>query len=153
MKIKYSQKFKQLSIAVLLMLALLGRTNHSMAAGVGAGIDLGLIDNIFVGADAFSNYYGDNIISYNYGVKGSLGYKMAGVSVYGLGGVQHVGFANNAAKNFKGNTSPLYGFGVGYNFPLINIGVRLNKTYFNLDRNNGNTDHFGTVDLGLVLAF
>lgn len=110
-------------------------------------------DHIFAGADAFANYYGDDIISYNYGFQGSLGYKISNASVYGLAGIQHAGFGSNQSQNFKKNSSPVYGFGVGYDFPLVNMGIRLNNTFFNLERKDGSKEDFNIVNLGLIFVF
>jgi len=134
-------------------LIFLGQISKSYASGVQAGISLDLPNNLFIEGDAFSNYYDKNIIKYNYGFKGNLGYKILGASAYGLGGVQHSGFANGEGKNFKNNTSPLYGFGIGYNLPLLNMGIRLENTYFSLSRQDAGKEHFHNIDLAAVFVF
>ena len=133
----------------------------SFAVGVAAGGELNLAngilpapiaDHIFLGADVFSNYYNNGTIDYNYGAKATLGYKVMGAQIFGLYGLQHSNFNHKASANFKESSSALYGFGFGYNFPL-NIGVRLNQTYFNLEQNNGQDKRFPFTDLMLVLVF
>lgn len=142
------------------------KESNANALGLSVGTQLELIDDIFVnknlkvakdhifvGADAFANYYGDDIISYNYGFQGSLGYKIINASVYGLAGIQHAGFGSNQSQNFKKSSSPIYGFGVGYDFPLLNMGVRLNNTFFNLERKDGSKNNFSIINVGIVFLF
>ncbi len=146
---------KKLFIISIFLLTLFGKVNHSFALGAGtaAGVSLDLPNNFFVEGNAFFNYYGERVIDHTYGFKGNLGYKMFGASAYGLAGAQHIGFANDESKNFKDNNSPLYGFGVGYNFPLINVGVRLENIYFSLDRKDGRKENFSNLSLGVILVF
>jgi len=152
---------------ITFLIILLAGTNKSSANGVAAGIELNVVDNIFtsnkiplagdhifIGGDAFANYYNDKFINYGYGFRGRLGYKILGAQAYGIGGVGHFGFDNNKSSGiFKSNTSPIYGYGVGYNFPLIQIGVRLNRTFFNLEKVVGGKQNFAFTEAQLVLAF
>jgi hypothetical protein len=140
----------------VLLLSLFIKTNQSYAGssvGTGIGAELNLPLNFFVEADGFIKYYNNHIVNYNYGLKGDIGYKFLGASVYGLGGVQHTSFSDNQSQNFKDQSSPVYGVGIGYNFPFINTGIRLENTYFSLDRKDGRSDNFNNVDLSLVIVF
>ena len=137
----------------------------SSANGVAAGIELDLLsniltdshlplstDHIFIGGDAFVNYYNDKIIDHAYGLRGRLGYKIFGAQIYGLGGSQHIGFNKDSMESFKHSSAPIYGYGIGYNFPL-SIGVRLNRTFFNLEKTSGGKQNFAFTEVQLVLAF
>lgn len=129
---------------------------NAVSPGVATGISIDLPMNLFVEGDVFSNYYGDNEIKYNYGVKGDFGYKILGISAYALAGVQHSHFNNNQSKslnNFSNSSSPIYGVGIGYNFPILPLGVRLENTHFTLDKVNGGKDNFGNTNLSLILIF
>jgi len=141
-------------------------SKQAKAIGVGAEINLDLIDNIFVpknvpvlkdhvfiGATAFANYFDSNQIRYDYGFGGKLGYKIADASVYGLAGVHDLGFKNNQGQYFKNNSlSPIYGIGIGYDFPLINLGIRLENNFFSLDKKDNSKENFNFVGFRVVLA-
>ncbi|MCE3254948.1 MAG: hypothetical protein K0R25_442 [Rickettsiaceae bacterium] len=143
--------------ALALLLALFYNTQESLALGNGvgtaAGADFMLTDNIFAGGDAFYNYYGDKIINSNYGAKGRLGLKAYNISFYGIGGIQRSQLAGAESNNFKSDTSPIYGFGLGYDFPMTGFGIRLNRTFFELERKTGVSNRFQNLDMALVLAF
>lgn len=139
--------------------------SKSSASGVAAGIEFDVLNNIitssniplatdhiFVGGDAFASYYNDKSIDYGYGFRGRLGYKIFGAQAYGLAGVGHFGFDRNKPSVFKDNTAPIYGYGIGYNFPL-SIGVRLNRTFFSLERVDNRKQNFAFTEVQLVLAF
>lgn len=137
----------------LLSLFATSESNAMKGVGLAAGIDLDLPANLFIEGDVFANYYGDDTINYNYGAKGDVGFKMLGISAYALGGLQHVGFANGESRNYKDDSSPIYGVGIGYNFPLIPIGVRLENTYFSLTRTNGAEDRYNNINASLIFIF
>jgi hypothetical protein len=139
--------------------------NKSFANGVAAGIEFDLLNNvltdshvplatdhIFIGGDAFATYYNDKTIDYGYGFRGRLGYKILGAQAYGIGGVGHFGFNKESSELFKSNTASIYGYGVGYNFPL-GLGVRLNRTFFNLEKIDNSKKSFAFTEVQLVLVF
>ncbi len=128
-------------------------TNPASAAGLQAGVDLDLPNHFFVGGDAFANYFNGKEINYNYGFKGNLGYKILGVSAYGLAGVQHSELAAGQGHYFKDNTSPLYGVGIGYNFPLMPLSVKLENSYFYLNKKDGDRAYFNSLALIVGLVF
>ena len=158
-------KISAIVFVITFLTSIFTGANKSSAQGVAAGIEFDLLsniltnshvplstDNIFVGADAFANYYDSKLIDYGYGFRGRLGYKIFGAQAYGIGGVGHFGFDKNNSSIFKDNTAPIYGYGIGYNFPL-NIGVRLNRTFFNLEKNSGGKQNFAFTEVQVVLAF
>lgn len=149
---------------LLAIITFCGLANYSMAAGVAVGSGFNLKDDIFIknsehkdhlfiGADVFGGYYGGNTIKYNYGVRATPGYKIDNFSVYGIGGLQRAGFAKGKSDFYRTPVSPLYGFGVGYDFPKSNVGIRINSTYFKLDRKDGGADAFNMIDVGAALMF
>lgn len=169
MKPSRTKFYTRFLLASMVSATFLFSANSQAAGGVGAaaGVSLNLINNIlfsgstlvtpkdsiFIEGDAFANYYNANVINYNYGFRGNLGYKLMGFSVYGLGGVQHAGFARNQAQYYKDKTAPIYGFGVGYDFPITDFGIRANSYYFSLDKKDGTKSNFNMVDVALVFVF
>ena len=149
---------------LLAIITFCGLANYSMAAGVAVGSSVNLKDDLFtktskykdhlfIGGEIFGGYYDDNIIKYNYGIRATPGYKIDSFSVYGIGGIQRSSFANGKSSIYKRAISPLYGFGLGYDFAKSNIGIRINSAYFKLDRKDGGTDAFNMIDIGAVLFF
>ena len=158
---------KKIKILLTSLLIIFSINKNSYAFGVNAGVQLNLVDNIFtdkiklviedhifIGADVFANYYSNTEnLKYNYGYKGTLGYKISGFSIYGLGGIQYAGLRSDISKQYKEDKAPIYGVGIGYDVPILPIGIRLNNTYFNLERNDGTKNRFNNIDLGLIVVF
>jgi hypothetical protein len=63
-------------------------------------------------------------------------------SLYGKIQLVVVNFNKESSELFKSNTASIYGYGVGYNFPL-GLGVRLNRTFFNLEKIDRTEPEFG----------
>lgn len=135
---------------------------QASAVGIAAGVEKNIVegifskekpDSLFVGGDIFANYYNRGIVDLNYGAKVTLGYKIMNAEIFGLGGVQRTDFGHASASSYKHHASAIYGYGIGYNFPSTNLGVRLNRTYYDLEMNNGTHDGFSFTDVMLVLVF
>jgi hypothetical protein len=159
------QKIRFLPILALFTLFQISTTQLAMANGAAIGIDLNIIDNvitnesniiedhIFIAGEGFFNYYNDDTVNYNYGVKGNLGYKILGIEAYGVLGVQNVNFSSDKLSYFKTTRSPLYGFGIGYDLP-IGPKIRLETNYFTLDhRGTGNSKRFTKTGVSVVFGF
>lgn len=137
-------------------------SHQASAVGVAVGVERNVTEGIFakttpdylfVGADVFANYYDRGTVDWNYGAKATFGYKIHNALVFGLAGVQSTEFNHGASSSFDEHTSPIYGFGIGYNFPSTNLGVRLNQTYYDLEMTNGTNEDFSFTDIMLVLVF
>ena len=160
---------KYLPILLSLIFFSLFIANKSYANyGAAFAIDFDVIDNvvfdensaiedhIFIAAEAFATFYDDGIVNYNYGFKGNLGYKILGVELYGLGGVQNINISSQAKyvdNYFQTTRTPIYGFGVGYDIPF-GPKVRFENIYFELDhRGTGQVESFDRSSINVVFGF
>ena len=161
---------KKLTIILSILFLQASLTSNSQASsgngfGLAAGGSVNIIDNIFtpestslvledhifVGAEAFANYYKGGIVNYNYGFKGNLGYSINGFEAYGFAGVHDVGLNSNNSAEFKDDKSSLYGYGIGYDFPFVK--VRLETSYFELERRVGKKEQFVLSGVSLMFGF
>lgn len=155
-----TNKIRILALGILISSTFAVSSAHAVGIAIGAERNLSdkvfntsMPEHIFIGGDIFTNYYDRAFIKYNYGAKVTLGYKYANAQIFGLAGVQISEFNNATSDEFDDHASPMYGFGVGYNFPSTNFGIRLNKTYYSLDRTGGGEEDISFTDLMFVLVF